>query len=164
MEEGAQKQEKQNKKVGRRLLSQNLRLVQRIQLAAAGKQSGGVCERGRDEVAAKNADYDISDEENLRSKGRMDAENKWWVTELLAADCEKSSSSAAPSPGPCTCFCPLPSILHQPSAVSRFRRPPSFLSSSFSSFSPPLRPFRHCRGQDHPRAVFFCHQSPFPPS
>ena len=26
----------------------------------------------------------------IRSKGRMDAENRWWVTELLAADCEKA--------------------------------------------------------------------------
>ena len=26
-----------------------------------------------------------------RSKGRMDAENGWWVAELLAADCEKAS-------------------------------------------------------------------------
>ena len=26
----------------------------------------------------------------FRSKGRMDAENRWWVTELLAADCEKA--------------------------------------------------------------------------
>ena len=26
----------------------------------------------------------------VRSKGRMDAENRWWVAELLAADCEKA--------------------------------------------------------------------------
>ena len=26
----------------------------------------------------------------IRSKGRMDAENRWLVTELLAADCEKA--------------------------------------------------------------------------
>ena len=25
-----------------------------------------------------------------RSKGRMDAEHRWWVAELLAADCEKA--------------------------------------------------------------------------
>ena len=25
-----------------------------------------------------------------RSRGRMDAENRWWVTELLAAGCEKA--------------------------------------------------------------------------
>ena len=26
----------------------------------------------------------------IRSKGRMDAEIRWWVAELLAADCEKA--------------------------------------------------------------------------
>ena len=26
----------------------------------------------------------------IRSKGRMDAKNRWWVSELLAADCEKA--------------------------------------------------------------------------
>ena len=26
----------------------------------------------------------------IRSKGRMDAENRWWVAELLAKDCEKA--------------------------------------------------------------------------
>ena len=26
----------------------------------------------------------------IRSKERMDANNSWWVTELLAADCEKA--------------------------------------------------------------------------
>ena len=26
----------------------------------------------------------------IRSKGRMDAENRWWVAELMAADCEKA--------------------------------------------------------------------------
>ena len=26
----------------------------------------------------------------IRSKERMDAENRWWVAELLAADCEKA--------------------------------------------------------------------------
>ena len=26
----------------------------------------------------------------ITSKGRMDAENRWWVTELLAVDCEKA--------------------------------------------------------------------------
>ena len=26
----------------------------------------------------------------IRSKGRMDAKNRWWVAELLAADCEKA--------------------------------------------------------------------------
>ena len=26
----------------------------------------------------------------IRSTGRMDAENRWWVAEVLAADCEKA--------------------------------------------------------------------------
>ena len=26
----------------------------------------------------------------IRSKGRMDAQNRWWVSELLANDCEKA--------------------------------------------------------------------------
>ena len=26
----------------------------------------------------------------IRSKGRMDASNSWWVSELVAADCEKA--------------------------------------------------------------------------
>ena len=30
----------------------------------------------------------------IRSKGRMDAENRWWVAELLAADCEKNRCEA----------------------------------------------------------------------
>ena len=29
----------------------------------------------------------------IRSKGRMDAENRWWVAELLAAGCEKACGS-----------------------------------------------------------------------
>ena len=26
----------------------------------------------------------------IRSKGRMDAENRWWVAELSAAECDKA--------------------------------------------------------------------------
>ena len=29
----------------------------------------------------------------IRSKGRMDGKNRWWVAELLATDCEKSVDS-----------------------------------------------------------------------
>ena len=29
----------------------------------------------------------------IRSKGGLDAENRWWVSELLAEDCEKSVDS-----------------------------------------------------------------------
>ena len=95
MEAGAQKREKQHKKVVRRLLGQNLRLVQRIQLAAAAKQAGGVGERRRrrrrrrrDEAAATNEDYERSDNEiQVR---RKNGRSRWWVSELLAADCEKA--------------------------------------------------------------------------
>ena len=34
-------------------------------------------------------DYAPSDKEN-RSKERVDAKNRWWVPELLAAGCEKA--------------------------------------------------------------------------
>ena len=27
---------------------------------------------------------------NIRSKGRMDAKNRWWVAELLVKDCQKA--------------------------------------------------------------------------
>ena len=27
---------------------------------------------------------------NIGSKGRIDAEKRWWVAELLAADCERA--------------------------------------------------------------------------
>ena len=47
MEAGAQKHAKQIKNVVRRLLGQNVRVVQRIQLAADAKQAGGVGERRR---------------------------------------------------------------------------------------------------------------------
>ena len=63
--------------------------VQRMQLAACAKQAGGVNGRRRDEAAAKIEDYEGLTKKS-RSKGRMDAENRWWVTELLAADCEKA--------------------------------------------------------------------------
>ena len=69
----AQKQERQNKKVERRLLGQNLRLVQRMQLATTARQAGGVGgRRRRDESAAKSRDYERSDKENQieRKNGR----------------------------------------------------------------------------------------------
>ena len=71
MEKGAQKQEIQSKKVEKRLLGKNFLLVKRTQLAAS------------------NENYDGFDKE-IRSKGRTDAERRWWVSELLAANCEKA--------------------------------------------------------------------------
>ena len=73
MEAGAQKQEVHNEKVEIRLLGNNLRFVQRIQLAATAKQAGGVGgRRRRVEAAAKNEDYEGSDNENQikRKSGR----------------------------------------------------------------------------------------------
>ena len=44
-----------------------------------------------EEVIKKNEKDNLEDlSREIRSKGRMDAENRWWVTELLAADCEKA--------------------------------------------------------------------------
>ena len=70
---GVRKNKKyRRKKVMRRLLGKNFLFVQRIQLPASAKQAGGVNGRGRDEAAAKNDDYERSDEENQikRKKGR----------------------------------------------------------------------------------------------
>ena len=64
MEEGTHKQEIQNKKVVRRLLGKNFLLVKRKQLAASAKQAGGVNGGRRDEAAAKNEDFEGSDEED----------------------------------------------------------------------------------------------------
>ena len=53
------------------------------------KQAGGVNGRRRDEAAAKmKIVKDLT--KKIRSKGRMDAEIIWCVSELLAADCEKA--------------------------------------------------------------------------
>ena len=41
------------------------------------------------EIGEKTAEQKFSLTKKIRSKVRMDAENRWWVTELLAADCEK---------------------------------------------------------------------------
>ena len=90
MEEGAKKK-KQNQKVERRLLGKNLLSVQRIQLAASAKQAGGV-KGGRREQQRMKTLKDLT--KKIRSKGRMDAESRWWVSELLAADCEKAWNHA----------------------------------------------------------------------
>ena len=64
-------------------------LVQRIQFAAFAKQTGGVNRRRGDEAAVKN-DYCERSDKKSRSKGSTDAENRWWVAELLAKDCKKA--------------------------------------------------------------------------
>ena len=73
MEEGAQKQEVQNKKkLERRVLGKNVRFVQRVQLAADAKQAVRVNGRRRDEAVAKDENYEGFDEENQikRKTGR----------------------------------------------------------------------------------------------
>ena len=74
----------------RRLLGNTFLFVERIQLAAFAKQTGGVNRRGGDEAAAKDGYHERSDKENQIKKGRIDANNRWWVAELLAKDCEKA--------------------------------------------------------------------------
>ena len=83
MEACALKQETQNNKAGRRLLGKKLRFVQKVQPAESAKQAGGV-------NGAKNGDYEGFDEEDL--KERMDAENRWWVTELVGGRLRKRGS------------------------------------------------------------------------
>ena len=45
----------------------------------------------------------------IKSKGRMDAKNRWWVAELLAADCEKSMGSRRMG----RCFAEMVSGIHE---------------------------------------------------
>ena len=56
-------------KSGEKISGQELRFVQRVQLAAAAKQAGGVSGRRRDEAAAKNM-KDLT--KKIKPKGRME--------------------------------------------------------------------------------------------
>ena len=62
MEEGAQKPEIQNKKVGRRLLGKNFSSF-RIQPAASAKQTRRADGRGIDDAAARHGYHERSDKE-----------------------------------------------------------------------------------------------------
>ena len=86
MEEGAQKQEIQNKKVVRRLLGKNFSLFGENNLQRLQSKQEESTEGVGDEAAAKNGCLI----KNIRSKGRMDAKNRGWVAEILATDCEKA--------------------------------------------------------------------------
>ena len=79
MEAGAQKQEKQNKKVERRLLGQNLRFVQRIQLATAAKQAGKVGEEEEEMKQQQRMKIMKDLTKKISSKERMESGNRWWV-------------------------------------------------------------------------------------
>ena len=85
MEACAKQHEIQNTKVVGRLAGNNFRFVQRIQPAAFAKHASGFDGRRRDEAE----DYEGYDKK-IRSTGRMDARNSWWVSDFLAADCEKA--------------------------------------------------------------------------
>ena len=90
MEAGAQKQERQNKKVGKKTAgpesspcSENT-TSQRLQ----SKQEESAEEEEMKQQQRMKIMKDLT--QKIRSKGRMDAESRWWVAELLAADCEKA--------------------------------------------------------------------------
>ena len=73
----------------RRLLGKNFRFVQRIQPAASAKHAWGF-DGEREEMKRQERMKVMKDmTKKIRSKERMDAENRWCVAELLAADCEK---------------------------------------------------------------------------
>ena len=87
MEEGAQKQEILNEKVERRLLGKNFSLfgednLQRLQR----KQEEST---GEEEMKLQQRMMIMKDlTKNIRSKERMNAKNRLWVSELLVADSE----------------------------------------------------------------------------
>ena len=67
------------------IAGQDFLLVWRIQLAALAKQAGGVDRRGADEAAAAKRMGIMKDLiKKIRSKERMDAQNRWWIAEFLA--------------------------------------------------------------------------------
>ena len=70
-----------------RLLGKNFLLVERIQLAAFAKQTGGEEEEMKQQQRMTIVKDLIK---KIRSKGRMDAQNRSWVAELPARDCEKA--------------------------------------------------------------------------
>ena len=76
---------------GRRWLGNNLRIVERVQPAVSATHARRFHGGRRNEEAAKKVMKNMM--KKIRSKGRVDAENRWWVAELLAADCEKGWSS-----------------------------------------------------------------------
>ena len=83
MEACAKKQDVQNTKVERRLLGNNFRIVQRIHEDAT---EGGEMKRQQRMKVMEDMT------KKVRSNGRMDADKRWSVAELLAVDCEKRGS------------------------------------------------------------------------
>ena len=64
-------------------------MVQRIQTAGKQKHAGRRNRRGGDQAAAMYEDYGRCAEENHQAKSRRGAQNSWWVSELLAAACQR---------------------------------------------------------------------------
>ena len=88
MEDGSKSQNISTSKVGRRLLGENLFVSHRIRFAAKARHAGEPDGKGGYEAAAKDEGHDRCDK-GKQAKGSMDANNSWWVRELLAADCQK---------------------------------------------------------------------------
>ena len=88
MEKGAQKQGIQIVRVRRRLLGKSFSLFREYNLQRLeSKQEDPT---GEEEMKQQQRMAIIEDLiRNIRSKGRMNAKNRWCVSELLAADCEK---------------------------------------------------------------------------
>ena len=88
MEACAKKQDVQNTKVVKRLLGKDFpsrqKNLQRLKSMHEDSTEGEEMKRQQRMMIVRDMT------KKIRSKGRMDAENRWWVAELLAADCEKA--------------------------------------------------------------------------
>ena len=89
MDEGAQKQEIHNEKVVRSLQGKNFSLLRENNLQRL--QSKQEVSTEVDWMKQQQSLKVIKDmTKKIRSKERRDAESRWWVSVLLAADCEKA--------------------------------------------------------------------------
>ena len=89
MERSTQEQEIQNKKVERRLLARIFSLFREYNLHRL--QSKPEESTAEEEMKQHQRMAIMRDRiKKIRSKGRMDAKNRWWVSEWLAEDCEKA--------------------------------------------------------------------------
>ena len=80
------KEEVQNTKVVTRLLGKNFALFREYNLQRLHNMHEDSAEE--EEMKRQQRTKVMKDmTKKIRSKGRMDAENRWWVAELLAADC-----------------------------------------------------------------------------
>ena len=79
MEEGGQKQDIQNKKSGERIVGREFFLFREYNLQRLQSKQEESTEE-EEKISLGKSDQ----------KERMDAKNRWWVSELLAEDCEKA--------------------------------------------------------------------------